>query len=136
MGLSPEMEARLVEAARAARSQAYAPYSGFAVGAAVLGESGRIYVGCNVENAAYGATLCAERVAVGQAVVCGERKILAACVVGPGPYVVTPCGSCRQVLAEFGPEMVILADNGNNRQSFLLSELLPHPFDRSHLASR
>ena len=124
------MRRKLVEAAQAARERAYAPYSGFTVGAAVEANSGVIYSGCNVENASYGLTLCAERVAVFKAVSAGEREITALAVVsGPGA---TPCGACRQVLAEFAPrpeEVTIVVVNGQGEETlYTLGELLPASF--------
>ena len=97
---------RLLEKAREAQRNAYAPYSKFYVGAAALAEDGRVFVGCNVENASYGLAVCAERHAVGATVVAGMRPVALA-VVGPFPGV-TPCGACRQVLAEFGLELKIV----------------------------
>jgi cytidine deaminase len=120
----------LIAAARQARQNAYAPYSGFAVGAALRTRSGRVFTGSNVENVSYGLTICAERVAVAKAVSEGERDLEAMAVVSEGA--VTPCGACRQVLAEFNPDLrVILADaeevEGHHRE-FCLSELLPEAF--------
>ena len=100
------MQERLVAAAREAATRAYAPYSHFSVGAALLGEDGQIYVGCNVENASYGLCLCAERNALFHAVACGCRTFRALAIVAPKPS--TPCGACRQALAEFcGPTLDI-----------------------------
>jgi len=118
--------ARLVRAARAARRRAYAPYSRFAVGAAVLAADGTIYAGCNVENASYGLTVCAERVAVQSAVAAGRRRLRAVAVAGPSG--ITPCGACRQVMDEFGVATVILAATGAAPESVALRELLPRPF--------
>lgn len=119
----------LLQAAREARTRAYAPYSQFAVGAALLASSGVVYSGCNVENRSYGLTICAERVALFKAVAAGERRFTAVAVVTEGPEVVTPCGACRQVLAEFGLETVVVASNLDGQQAvFKLSELLPLPF--------
>ena len=98
MNLSPT-EQTLVQAARAARAHAYAPYSGYAVGAAVLTDDGRVFAGCNVENASYGLSVCAERVAVFCAIAAGTRRLVAAAVCTPDGG--TPCGACRQVLLEF-----------------------------------
>ena len=126
----------LLSAARAVRSNAHAPYSRFAVGAALLDEQGRIHVGCNVENAAYPQGMCAEAVAIGHLVAAGGRRIVAAAVVGEGASIITPCGGCRQKLREFGADdMPILAgDLQTLRARFTLGELLPHSFGPEHLA--
>jgi cytidine deaminase len=117
----------LVAAAAAVRALAYVPYSGFAVGAALLAADGQVFTGCNVENASYGLTVCAERSAVFQAVAHGTHAMRAVAVVSENG--VTPCGACRQVLAEFGPEMtVIVADVAGSRRIYALSELLPDAF--------
>lgn len=93
--------------ADAVRTQAYAPYSGFEVGAALLATNGRVFTGANVENASYGLSLCAERSAIAQAIAAGSREFHALCIVAPGPDPATPCGMCRQVLAEFPPDFVV-----------------------------
>ena len=122
----------LIAAAAAAREWAYVPYSGFAVGAALLASNGTVYTGCNVENASYGLTVCAERNAVFHAVVSGARDFLAVAVVTANG--VTPCGACRQVLAEFSPTMtVITSDMAGNRRVYTLSELLPDAFGAADL---
>ncbi len=122
----------LVAVAAAARARAYAPYSHFAVGAALRVADGAIYMGCNVENASYGLTICAERNAVAHAVASGARDLVAIAVVTENG--VTPCGACRQVLAEFGPAMtVIVADTRGNRRSYMLGELLPDAFSPEQL---
>jgi cytidine deaminase len=120
---------KLLAAAKAAQRNAHAPYSRFRVGAALLTKSGKVYTGVNVENASYGLTNCAERVAVGKAVSEGHRKFQAIAVVAPSAAL-SPCGACRQVLAEFGECVVICADSRNTRRLriHLLSELLPHTF--------
>src|SRR5690349_8638765 len=100
--LSGEQYEKMLTAAREAAARAYAPYSNFSVGAALLDEQGRIFSGCNVENISYGLTICAERNAIGQAVRAGAKKIVAAMVYTPTPKPTPPCGACRQVLAEFG----------------------------------
>ena len=114
----------LVAAAWQTREKAYAPYSGFAVGAALLAADGRIFSGCNVENISFGLTMCAERVAIGAAVASGVRRFSAAAVVADTAVPISPCGACRQVLAEFGVPRVILA-NRLQRLEFTLDELLP-----------
>jgi cytidine deaminase len=114
----------LVEAAWQARDRAYAPYSNFHVGAALLAADGRIFAGCNVENISYGLTNCAERVAIGAAVAAGVREFLAVAVVADTGVPISPCGACRQVLAEFGVPLVMLA-NRATREQFRLEELLP-----------
>lgn len=119
----------LVEVAQSARARAYAPYSKFPVGAAVLGESGRIWAGCNVENSSFGLTVCAERNAMALAVLEGERRILAA-VIAAGGEAVPPCGACRQVLAEFASPEIPVALVGDRRQRTVhrLGDLLAHAF--------
>jgi len=114
----------LVEVAWKAREAAYAPYSNFAVGAALLAEDGRVFQGCNVENLSYGLTNCAERVAIGAAVAAGVRKFAAVAVVADTGVPISPCGACRQVLAEFGVPKIILANKGESME-FALEELLP-----------
>jgi cytidine deaminase len=116
----------LVEAAWLTRERAYAPYSKFAVGAALMAADGRVFVGCNVENLSYGLTNCAERVAIGAAVAAGAREFLAVAVVADTKLPISPCGACRQVLAEFGVPRVILA-NRTERLEFRLEDLLPRP---------
>ena len=125
---------RLLELAAKARENAYVPYSHFAVGAALRSEDGSIYTGCNVENASYGLTICAERNAVVHAVAEGARRFDAVAVVTENG--VTPCGACRQVLAEFGPEMtVVTADAAGNRRSYAMRDLLPAAFTPDQLNS-
>ena len=123
-------EAALVEAASRARELAYAPYSNFRVGAALLADDGRIFTGANVENAAYGSTLCAERVVMPAAVVAGVRDFSALAVVGDGDGPTTPCGACRQVLFEFAPDLLVLAGGGDGATARyrLGPDLLPDGF--------
>ena len=116
----------LMEAAWRAREQAYAPYSKFAVGAALFAVDGRIFAGCNVENLSYSLSICAERVALGAAVAAGAQQFLALAVVADTGVPISPCGACRQALAEFGVPRVILA-NRREWLEFTLAELLPRP---------
>ena len=125
---------RLVRAAVAARRRAYAPYSKFAVGAAVLAADGTVFTGCNVENASYGLSVCAERVAILTAVAAGRRRLRAVAVAGSSAT--TPCGACRQVMDEFGVETVILAPAGRTPAAVPLRELLPLPFAKRALRGR
>lgn len=120
---------RLEKAARIAAGAAYAPYSKFRVGAAVLTGSGRIFSGCNVENAAYPLCNCAEQTAVFTAAAAGERQIRAVIVYTPTPSPTTPCGGCRQVINEFGPDaLVISVCDTPERIETTLPALLPHAF--------
>ncbi len=119
----------LLKAAREAQRQAYAPYSHFAVGAALLTASGKVFTGCNIENASYGLTICAERVAVGSAVAAGERDFVAMAVVAPSPGPISPCGACRQILVEFNPGMrLILANLDGEVLETTAGDLLPGAF--------
>ncbi|MDD3157832.1 cytidine deaminase [Anaeromusa sp.] len=118
----------VLEAALAVRSRAYAPYSHFAVGAAVQAKSGAIYSGCNVENASYGLTVCAERNALFQAIAAGEREFSILAVVADTPQPVAPCGACRQVMAEFGVDIIVLANLAGDVLVYRLEELLPAAF--------
>lgn len=129
--MNPELESRLIRAAKAARRRAYCPYSGFAVGAAALGDDGRINAGTNIENASYGLTVCAERVAIFRAVAAGARKVRCLAVVADTPGVPRPCGACRQVLAEFVTDFtmpIILTNLRGIVHKTTLAELFPMPF--------
>jgi cytidine deaminase len=130
-----ERERALLQAAQDARANAYAPYSKFRVGAAVLDEQGRVHAGCNVENAAYPQGVCAEAAALSAMVAAGGRRVAALLVVGDGPALVTPCGGCRQKLREFAAAdtPVLAADAQGIRQRFTLEQLLPHSFGPAHL---
>jgi len=134
--LDEAQEALLLAAAREARSHAYAPYSKFSVGAAVIDDLGQVHAGCNVENAAYPQGLCAEASALAHMVMGGGRHLRAVAVVGVADDPVTPCGGCRQKLREFGaPDLpVVVADMTTVRGRYTLGELLPASFGPSHLA--
>jgi cytidine deaminase len=120
---------RLVDEAREARSRAYAPYSRFFVGAALITDQGNHVSGANVENASYGLSICAERVAAAMAVAAGARKIEAVALTSSAPTPTPPCGACRQFLYEFNPEMTIVSEGSNGeRKEWRLSELLPDGF--------
>jgi len=126
---SAEQLESLLAAARRVQKQAYAPYSGFLVGAAVLSEDGRVFAGANVENASYPLSACTERSAVQRAVSEGARRLLAVAVSGTGEGPTWPCGGCRQVLHEFGPEMIVVSEGGDGAsEERLLTDLLPDPF--------
>jgi cytidine deaminase len=129
----------LVAAARAARERAYAPYSGFRVGAALLTDGGEVVTGANVENASYGLAICAERAAVAAAVARGHRRFEAIAVATPGPDPGTPCGACRQVLREFPRgvdlEVVCAGEAGDRVLATTLGALLPDSFGPDSLAT-
>ncbi|MBQ9384951.1 MAG: cytidine deaminase [Ruminiclostridium sp.] len=119
----------LIKRAIEARAFAYAPYSGFSVGAAVLCADGSVFTGCNVENASYPCGICAERTAAAKAVGEGRRDIIAAAIVGSSAEKCTPCGVCRQFLFEFAPDMIVLCgDKDGNYAEYKLSGLLPEGF--------
>ncbi len=122
------MEKKLIEMALKARLKSYAPYSKFQVGAAVLTEDDRIFTGCNIENASYTPTICAERTAIFKAISEGYRKIEKIVVVGDGNFTY-PCGVCRQVIREFGENIeIIVAKSENEYRKYKLEDLLPHSF--------
>lgn len=133
---SSAQEKRLIVAAQRARVKAYAPYSQFCVGAAILTEGGRVFTGCNVENATYGATLCAERSAVAAMVTAGQRAPVACAVVTGSGRPAAPCGICRQVLFEFAPNLLVILASVDERgrvvpshtDTMRLSALLPRAF--------
>lgn len=127
------MSADLVRRARAVMENAYAPYSRFHVGAAIEADDGSIHVGCNVENASYGLTICAERMAVGAAVAAGKRKLKRVAVATAVEPPATPCGACRQLLAEFGLDLEIIAVGPSSERRWRLRELLPEAFTRESL---
>ena len=127
----------LRDAATAVRENAHTPYSNFKVGAAIRGASGTLYIGCNVENVAYPEGTCAEAGAIAAMVAAGETKLTEAYVIAGSPMPVTPCGGCRQKLAEFGAGEVVvtMATTGGAEQQMTLAELLPGAFGAAHMAS-
>ncbi|MCP5075268.1 MAG: cytidine deaminase [Rhodobacteraceae bacterium] len=132
--LDSDTIARLKAAAKAAMQNAYAPYSGFPVGAAILYDGGQIISGCNVENASSGATVCAERTAINTAVAQGLEGIRAICVVGQTTDVLTPCGICRQTIIEFGRDIPVICCNRDGaHEVHSIGELLPHAFTADDL---
>jgi cytidine deaminase len=135
MKLSATLVTRLERLARKAAKTSYSPYSGFAVGAAVLAGSGKLYSGANIENASYGLCNCAERTAIFTAAAAGERKINCVVVYTPTPSVTPPCGACRQVINEFGPQAkVISVCDSDDRIDTTLDALLPGAFGPGNLA--
>ena len=130
--MNSSQRSRLLDAAERALRNAHAPYSLYRVGAAVLADGGKIFAGCNIENASYSLTMCAERVAVGAALAAGNKNIRAVAVVSAGPEMPWPCGACRQVLVEFAKDdaPVLVAIRGHLRaaEHTTLGALLPHAF--------
>jgi cytidine deaminase len=123
----------LEKAARSVQARAHVPYSGFKVGAALQANDGSVFVGCNVENASYGLTTCAERVAIGTAVSAGYKSFDRIVVVTDVDPPSAPCGACRQVLVEFGPDMEVVAIGPGETRSWTMGELLPAQFGRKDL---
>jgi cytidine deaminase len=126
----------LIEIARGARQFAHSPYSNFRVGAALLSAEGRVYTGCNIENATYSLTMCAERVAIFKAASEGPLRISKIAVIADGEKPVTPCGCCRQMIWEFGGDgtLVVMSNLSGAAQKLSIVDLFPHPFDSSFLA--
>jgi cytidine deaminase len=136
MKFSTAARARLETSARRAARKAYAPYSKFPVGAAVLAASGKTYTGCNVENAAYGLCNCAERTAIFSAIAAGEHAVTAVAVYTPTDAATTPCGACRQVINEFGPEAIVISIcDSEDRIETTLAALLPAAFGPDNLSA-
>ena len=129
------MDSRLFPAAKAAKAQAHAPYSKFKVGAAILAADGKVYAGCNVENAAYPNGVCAETSAISAMALGGGRRIREIAVIGTGAKLVTPCGGCRQRIAEFAaPDALVhICGPRGVRKTFTIAELLPESFDMQNL---
>jgi cytidine deaminase len=133
--ISDQDREALVAAAGEARERAYAPYSGFQVGAALLSDDGSRFTGANVENASYGLSMCAERTAVFHAVAQGVRRLRAVAVVASNDEPTWPCGACRQVLYEFGPDLIVISEGQDGRrEERSLAELLPEAFGPNDLA--
>lgn len=126
----------LMKMAIEARQNAYAPYSHFAVGAALLAESGKVYTGCNIENASYGLTCCAERNAIFAAVGAGERRFKILAVAADSPEPVAPCGACRQVIAEFGIPLVVMGNLKEATKTMTAEELLPYGFGQESMNNK
>jgi cytidine deaminase len=120
----------LLGIAKISKKNAYAPYSKFKVGAAIMCKGGEIFGGCNIENASYGLTICAERSAVSNAISNGKKDFVKICVATDSEKLVYPCGACRQFLAEFNPEMEVIACSKKRVRRTKLSKLLPHPFKK------
>ena len=133
--ISDADKARLLQASLAARAHSHSPYSGYAVGAAILDEQGRVHAGANIENAAYPQGWCAEATALSAMVMAGGKQAVAVLVTGPGPEVITPCGGCRQKLREFaGPDLEIIGGApAGIKDQWTLEDLLPHSFGPDHL---
>lgn len=128
---------RLVQIARKARDRAYAPFSRFKVGAAIVAQDGRVFTGCNIENATYGLTICAERVAIFKAVSEGANRFQQIAVVAAAKQLTPPCGACRQIIWEFcGDIPVVLSNLEGKTEQFQMSKLFPRPFDQSFLKKK
>jgi len=123
----------LISLAKKARSNAYAPYSKFYVGAALLTKNGKIFTGSNIENASYGATVCAERVAIFKAVSEGEREFESIAIYTNADKLSFPCGICRQVMIEFSKDLIIILSNEKEKEIYTLKEILPYPFTNEDL---
>ena len=134
--LSVMDDAKLIDTAKEYRERAYCPYSRFQVGAAVLTKHGNIYGGCNVENASYPMTNCAERTAIFKAVSEGEREFEAIAVIADTEYPCSPCGACRQVMAEFRIPRIIMANLAGDVKNISLQELLPFAFTKEEFSQR
>jgi cytidine deaminase len=136
--MTVQLERAVIDTLRAAADEAmhraYAPYSSFRVGAALLGDDGSVTAGCNVENASFGATICAERAAVASAVARGVKNFAALVLVTEAVHATPPCGVCRQVLVEFAPQLPVVSfASGGAQECWTLAELLPHPFNPASL---
>lgn len=134
MKLRKKIIQKLIEIAKEASEKAYSPYSNYKVGASLLTKSGKIYTGCNIENASFGATVCAERVAIFKAVSEGEKNFeMIAIYINDEKHIPSPCGICRQVMMEFAPNLKLILSNGYDYEIYKLEELLPYPFTKNFL---
>lgn len=124
----------MIEIAKEASEKAYSPYSKYKVGASLLTKSGKIFTGCNIENASFGATICAERVAIFKAISEGEKDFeMIAIYINDEKHIPSPCGICRQVMMEFAPNLKLILSNGYEYEIYKLEELLPYPFSKNFL---
>ncbi len=134
MRIKKSLIQKMINLAKEASLFAYSPYSKYKVGASLITKNGKIYTGCNIENASYGATICAERVAIFKAVSDGEMEFdLIAIYVEDERNIPSPCGICRQVMMEFSPNLTLILANGNNYKIYKLKDLLPYPFTKNFL---
>lgn len=134
MKLRKKIIQKLIEIAKEASEKAYSPYSNYKVGASLLTKSGKIYTGCNIENASFGATICAERVAIFKAISEGEKDFeMIAIYINDEKHIPSPCGICRQVMMEFAPNLKLILSNGYDYEIYKLEELLPYPFTKNFL---
>jgi cytidine deaminase len=127
---------KLIDAARIAGEKAYAPYSGFSVGAALESAQGEIITGCNVESSSYGLTICAERVALVKALSEGKPDLKAIAIVGPYDDFCPPCGACRQMLYDYAPDLVVVLTDGTSIEQIQLKDLLPVAFEKTRLKKK
>lgn len=134
MRLTKRIIQKMINLAKEASEKAYSPYSGYKVGASIMTKTGKIYTGCNIENASFGATVCAERVAIFKAISEGEKDFeILAVYVNDKNNIPSPCGICRQVMMEFTPNLNIILSNGVEYKIYKLDELLPYPFTKNFL---
>lgn len=134
MKLTKRLIQKMINFAKEASEKAYSPYSGYKVGASIITKNGKIFTGCNIENASFGATICAERVAIFKAVSEGEKEFeILAVYVNDKNNIPSPCGICRQVMMEFSPNLKIILSNGDEYKIYKLEELLPYPFSKNFL---
>lgn len=134
MKLKKKLIQKMIEIAKEASEKAYSPYSNYKVGASLLTKSGKIFTGCNIENASFGATVCAERVAIFKAISEGEKDFeMIAIYINDEKHIPSPCGICRQVMMEFAPNLKLILSNGYEYEIYKLEELLPYPFSKNFL---